>query len=108
MLELGFDPAETSGAGGNALHCSAWEGSVACVTALLRHRAAPSLIEARDTRYHATPLGWCCHGSVNCGNPRADHAQVARLLVAAGARVAEIEGCSPAMQAVLSAAPRRS
>ena len=90
MLELGFDPAarSVSGAtGGTALHCAAWEGSVACVDALLRHPTGRALIETRDRQYGGTPLGWCCHGSLHCGNPNADHAAVARLLVAAGARI---------------------
>jgi hypothetical protein len=90
MLELGFDPAVPSVSGptgGTALHCAAWEGSVPCVEALLRHPAGRALIATRDTQYGGTPLGWCCHGSLNCGNPRADHAAVARLLMAAGARI---------------------
>jgi ankyrin repeat protein len=108
MLELGFDPAvpsESGPKGGTALHCAAWEGSVECVAAVLRYPAGRSLIEARDSTYHGTPLGWCCHGSVNCGNPRADHAAVARLLLAAGARAdPNMAGCSDAMQAVLDEA----
>lgn len=107
MLELGFDPSQTSitgPTGGNALHCAAWEGSVACVSAILRYPAGRALLEARDSTYQGTPLGWCCHGSVNCGNPRADHAEVARLLIMAGARPGpEMRGCSDAMQAVLDA-----
>jgi ankyrin repeat protein len=112
MLELGFDPAERSisgPTGGNALHCAAWEGSVDCVEALLRHPRGRALIESRDTTYNGTPLGWCSHGSVNCGNPRADHAGVARLLIAAGAQVdpamAEGEG-SEAFQAIIDTALR--
>lgn len=108
MLELGFDPAvpsESGPRGGTALHCAAWEGSVECVAAILRYPAGRSLIEARDSTYRGTPLSWCCHGSVNCGNPRADHAEVARLLLAAGARAdPEMAGCSDAMQVVLDEA----
>jgi hypothetical protein len=48
---------------------------------------------------------------VNCGNPRADHAAVARLLITAGARVdpsmADGDG-SEAFQAVIDAALRDS
>ena len=105
MLELGFDPAVPSASGptgGTALHCAAWEGSAECVAAILRYPAGQSLIETRDSTYQGTPLGWCCHGSVNCGNPRADHAKVARLLLAAGARHDPgMVGCSDAVQAVL-------
>jgi ankyrin repeat protein len=112
MLELGFDPAVPSSSGptgGTALHCAAWEGSVECVTAILRHPAGRALIEARDATYHGTPLGWCCHGSRNCGNPRADHAAVARLLIAAGATVGPemVDWDGPeALQAVLDEAAR--
>ncbi len=88
MLELGFDPAVQSASGptgGTALHCAAWEGSVDAVAALLRYPSGGALIEVRDPTYGGTPLGWCCHGSRNCHNPRANHAEVARLLLAAGA-----------------------
>ncbi|HEX6132361.1 MAG TPA: ankyrin repeat domain-containing protein [Longimicrobiales bacterium] len=86
MLELGFDPRTPGWEGGTALHCAAWQGSVACVEALLRHPAAPHLVDARDPKYGTTALGWCCHGAQHCGDPRADHARVARLLLGAGAR----------------------
>jgi hypothetical protein len=88
MLELGFDPAVESVSGptgGTALHCANWQGSLACVTALLSHASGRALLEARDSTYQGTPLQWCCHGSVDCGDPRADHVQVARALLAAGA-----------------------
>ena len=110
MLELGFDPSVPSASGptgGTALHCAAWEGSVDCVAAILRYPAGRALLETRETTYNGTPLSWCSHGSVNCGNPRADHAAVAKLLIAAGATVdakmADWEG-SEAFQAVIDAA----
>ena len=108
MMELGFDPAVPSGprlTGGNALHCAAWEGSVECVQAILRRPAGRELLGVRDATYRGTPLSWCSHGSVGCGNPRADHAAAARLLIAAGAPVepemADWEG-SDAFQAVIA------
>jgi hypothetical protein len=90
MLDLGFDPGATSVTGptaGTALHCAAWEGSVACVAAILSHPAGRALIDVRDRVYGGAPLNWCCHGSTNSGNRNADHAEVARLLIAAGGRV---------------------
>jgi ankyrin repeat protein len=112
MLELGFDPSVGSASGptgGNALHCAAWEGSVDCVVAILRHPAGRALLEVRDLTYGGTPLSWCSHGSANCGNPRADHPAVARLLIAAGARLdpamADWEG-SDAFMAVIDEALR--
>jgi ankyrin repeat protein len=107
MLELGFDPSlpSTSGpTGGTALHCAAWQGSVDCVAALLAHPAGRALIDVRESNYQGTPLSWCCHGSRNCGDPRADHAGVARLLLAAGAsRDPKLTDCSEEMQGVLHA-----
>ncbi|MGQ0645966.1 MAG: hypothetical protein ACT4P7_00255 [Gemmatimonadaceae bacterium] len=112
MLDLGFDPSVPSASGptgGNALHCAAWEGSVGCVAAILRHRAGRALLETRDATYQGTPLSWCSHGSANCGNPHADHAEVARLLLAAGAAtspdMADWQG-SDEFQAVIDAALR--
>jgi ankyrin repeat protein len=90
MLELGFDPSVPSGArltGGNALHCAAFEGSVDCVASILRRPAARTLVTVPDGTYGGTPLSWCRHGSLHSGNPNADHAAVARLLIDAGAPV---------------------
>jgi ankyrin repeat protein len=86
MLELGFDPGARRPDGGTALHCAAWEGSPACVAALLGHPGGHALVADRDPTWRATPLGWCCHGSVHAAGPGRDHAEVARLLLAAGAR----------------------
>ncbi len=90
MMELGFDPSVPSVSGptgGNALHCAAWEGSADSVAAILRYPRGRALIEVREPQHNGTPLSWCCHGSRNCGNPRADHAAVARLLFDAGASI---------------------
>jgi ankyrin repeat protein len=106
MMELGFDPAARSVSGptgGTALHCAAWEGSVECVAAILRYPRGRALIHVQDDTYHGTPLNWCDHGSLNCGNPRADHAEVARLLLTAGAQVPEMFEASDAVAAVLNA-----
>jgi len=84
MIELGFDPTAPGRDGGTALHCAAWEGSAASVAVILRHPDARSLVTLRDATYGATPLGWCCHGSLH-GNPAGQHAEIARLLLAAGA-----------------------
>lgn len=90
MLELGFDPAATSITGptaGTALHCAAWEGSVECVSALLQYPSGRALIQVKDRQYGGTPFNWCCHGSRNSEKPAAGYAEVARLLIGAGARV---------------------
>ena len=102
MLELGFDPLTPGQDGGTVLHCAAWEGSAECVAAVLRHTDPVSLLERRDPTHHATPLGWCCHGSRY--GPRGDHAGVAQLLLDAGARLdADPTDASDAVRAVIGA-----
>jgi ankyrin repeat protein len=103
MLEIGFDPGVFSANGGNVLHCAAWEGILDCVDVALRYPAVRALIEQRDRKYGGTPLGWCCHGSLNCGNPASDHAAVARRLLEAGAQPGpELADASAASEAVLA------
>ena len=85
MLDLGFDPRTPGQDSGNALHCAAWEGSPETVAVLLRHRAAAEMLTTKDAHHGSTPLGWCCHGS-RFGPAGRDHAAVARLLLAAGAK----------------------
>jgi ankyrin repeat protein len=103
MLDLGFDPRTPGHDAGTALHLAAWEGSVETVSALLQHRDAAALVATKDAHYDATPLGWCCHGSLH-GNRDHDHAGVARLLLQAGAgRGPDTQDASPAVMAVLSA-----
>lgn len=84
MLGLGFDPTVTGHDAGTPLHLAAWEGSKESVAALLAHPTSGTLISIRDAHYGATPLGWCCHGSLY-GNRTHDHPGVARLLLEAGA-----------------------
>jgi ankyrin repeat protein len=84
MLELGFDPRVTGHDAGTPLHLASWEGSPESVAAILEHPEASSLVAIRDAHYGATPLGWCCHGSLH-GNRAQDHPRVARLLLEAGA-----------------------
>ncbi|MDF2775605.1 MAG: ankyrin repeat protein [Geminicoccaceae bacterium] len=107
MLELGFDPSAPGHDSGTALHVAAWEGSVETVRILLDHPIGRTLVSVKEGRYGATPLGWCCHGSVH-GNTSHDHAGVARLLVDAGAELGrDTAEASPAVQAVLAAARNR-
>jgi ankyrin repeat protein len=104
MLELGFDPRTPGHDSGTALHCAAWEGSAETVAVLLGHPDARTLVSIRDAHYNATPLGWCCHGSLH-GNTSHDHAGVARLLLRAGAqRGTDTTNASPSVQSVLRGA----
>ncbi|HEY0876417.1 MAG TPA: hypothetical protein VGD94_23285 [Vicinamibacterales bacterium] len=101
MLDLGFDPATPGHDSGTSLHLAAWEGSVETLAALLRHPAGRGLVSVRDAHYGATPLGWCCHGSLHA-NPGHDHAGAARLLLEAGAVPGpDTEAASAAVRAVL-------
>jgi len=103
MLDLGFDPRTPGHDSGTALHCAAWEGSPETVAALLRHPDVAELVAIQDAHYHATPLGWCCHGS-RFGPTGRDHAAVARLLLAAGARTGpDTAEASPEVEEVLNA-----
>lgn len=104
MMELGFDPAapgRSGPIGGTALHCAAWEGSAESVASILRYPRGRALIDSRDPRFGGTPFGWCCHGSLNCHNPQANYAEVARLLIAAGANIAGDHEASDAVLAVI-------
>ena len=93
MLELGFDPSVpgTGGAsGGTALHCAAWEGSVECVSALLRYSSGRALVHVKDPTFGGTPVDWSRHAAQQSNaqgsapnNTQANHAEVERLLVAA-------------------------
>ncbi len=100
MLDLGFDPATPGHDSGTALHCAAWHGSAETVAVLLEAPAARALLAVRDANYNTTPLGWCAHGSLN-GPRGAGHAEVARLLLEAGAGVEQLEA-SDAVEAVVS------
>ena len=104
LIDLGFDPRTPGHDSGTALHCAAWEGSPATVAAVLRHPDARALVGLKDAHYGATPLGWCCHGSLH-GNRNHDHASVARLLLDAGARPGrDTTNASPAVRAVIDTA----
>jgi ankyrin repeat protein len=107
MMELGFDPTAMSpngSRGTTALHCASWNGSVQSVAAILRHPKRATLVAARDASFNATPLGWCCHGSLHSGKTTANYPDVARLLIDAGARPEPRMEASPTVQAVLEAA----
>ena len=61
MLDLGFDHRVAGPDSGDALHWAAFHGNVEMLRVLLR-RDPP--IDVRDSRYNATPLGWCVYGAV--------------------------------------------
>ncbi len=102
MVDLGFDPRTPGHDSGTALHCAAWQGYADIAAALLRHPDARDLIGIKDAHHANTPLGWCCHGSLNANTGR-DYGEVARLLLEAGARPGlDTREASPAVQAIIA------
>jgi ankyrin repeat protein len=76
-------PIDTRGENGaTALHWACWKG-YADIVKILLERGASLTIE--DTMFHGTPAGWFGHGLHNCGEGGGNYAEVARLLIAAGA-----------------------
>ena len=101
MLALGFDPGTPGHDAGTALHCAAWQGSADTVRVLLRAESGHALLPVKDAHYQATPLGWCCHGSLH-GNPAREHAAIAEMMLEAGAQQGrDTSNASPAVRAVL-------
>src|SRR5581483_680260 len=89
MLDLGF-PLETRGDdGGTALHAAAYNGSAETVRLLLARGAD---VEARDTTWNDTPLGWAVVGSGERPrtNNAADWIETTRTLLEHGASTKEI------------------
>jgi ankyrin repeat protein len=74
--------------GGTALHWACWKGYADLAKLLIDQHAS---LDIRDRSFDAPPSGWLHHGTQNCGEPAGDYAEVARLLIAAGA---PMEGCS--------------
>ncbi len=70
--------------GETALHWACWKGCADLVELLLAHGAT---LNIEDRQFHATAVGWFEHGSENCDEVGGDDAKVARLLMAAGAKV---------------------
>jgi len=74
--------------GGTALHWACWKGYADLVKLLLDHGAG---LAVEDEEFHGTPPGWFAHGLQNCGERGGDYPRVARLLLAAGAKIPECD-----------------
>jgi ankyrin repeat protein len=98
MHEMGFDLKVAGEHGETALHLAAWHGRLASLKTLL---LAGVSVNAVETMYRATPLGWCAHGSLNCRNPTGDYSACSAALLAAGATVPEGLHGSPEVEAVV-------
>jgi len=105
MLDMGIDPAVKGPGESTALHRAAWRGHHAVVRTILTHPVAKGrlkeLVSAVEASFKATPLGWCYHGSTNCGNPAGDYAAIARMLLEAGAEREDASGASEAVRAAV-------
>ncbi len=97
MLLAGMPMDIRGDTGGTPLHQAAWYGQLEVVKLLLAHHAP---LEEKDTTYGGTPLGWACHGSLNCRNPDGDYPSVVEVLIQAGAKIEEAGG-SEAVQEVM-------
>ena len=89
MLDLGFPTTARGDDGGTALHVAAYCGSAEAVRLLLDRGAD---IEARDTTWDDTPLGWAIVGSGERPktNPDPDWIATAQTLIEAGASTAGV------------------
>jgi ankyrin repeat protein len=81
------------------LHWAGWHGNTAMAQRILEFHPP---LDALDTDYHATPLGWAIHGSEN-GWRRAtgDYGGTVKALLAAGAKPPEKITGSQAVQEAL-------
>jgi ankyrin repeat protein len=87
MLRHGFPVTALSQHGATPLHWAAFHGNVDMVAKALQH--GPSL-DARDRQFTGTALDWLIHGAQNpWGFSSGQHAECARLLLAAGVRFDE-------------------
>ena len=85
MVGLGFDLAKEGEEGGARLHWAAWHGRPRMVRVLLSLGAS---VDARDSQFGISPLGWAAHGSANCRQGDDDYSEVVEALLAAGATAA--------------------
>ena len=84
LLAVGLPVGARGEHGATALHWACWKGYGDLVKILLDHGAS---LTVEDHQFHGTPPGWFGHGARNCCDEGGDYAEVARLLIAAGAKI---------------------
>jgi ankyrin repeat protein len=89
LLDLGFPVGTRADDGGTALHAASYAGSAPTVRLLLDRGGD---LEARDTTWNSTPLGWAMVGSGErpSSDPAADWVATVRMLLEAGASTDEV------------------
>jgi uncharacterized glyoxalase superfamily protein PhnB len=98
MLLAGMPITIRGDTGGTPLHQAAWYGQLEIVKLLLAHRAP---LEEKDTTHGGTPLGWACHGSMNCRNPKGDYPAITEALIEVGAEIMSGHSGTEEVNAVL-------
>ena len=88
LLAAGMPVDARAANGATALHWACWKGYADLAKVLLDHGAS---LTAEDDEFHGTPPGWFGHGVQNCGEEGGDHAEVARVLIAAGATIPAVD-----------------
>ena len=99
MLRAGWSSEARGLHGGTALHWAAYQGDAELAGLILGFRPP---LEAVDTQFGGTPLGWAIHGSMGgSGFPTADFAKTVTALLNAGAKPPKRISGSPSVQTVL-------
>jgi hypothetical protein len=70
---------------------SSWHLAISVWCLILRWAIAPPRFGTEDEQFHGTPPGWFGHGVRNCDEGAGDYAQVARILIAAGATIPAVD-----------------
>ncbi len=83
LLKAGVDPMSPGMDTGTSLHTACWFGYLAAVKLLIPY--VP--LDTCDAVHGSPPLGWACHGSQWCRNPKGDYIGVVEALISAGADV---------------------
>ena len=86
LVQLGWPLEGMSYHDGTPIHWACWHGHYHAAMALVE---AGSDLSIKDPRFQAQPLGWVCHGSVNCNPMKADYPKLAEGLLEAGAPIFE-------------------
>jgi hypothetical protein len=85
LIEAGAALERTSVFGSRVLHWAAWLGAASTVELLVAHHAS---LEARCSKFGATPLFWAVHGyGPNGPKLKKDQVGAAKILIQAGALV---------------------